>query len=249
MLFRYRTSSLNRSLPPIVRYLCRWSQVRRFLELLERRSLKIPVLTRISLRSRGSCLHVGWSSSRVQKRRFVSHQKTFCAFLLMNLIFSCRSCKWIFMPRCWRNRQRWIILTTCSPRRLQKILYLPWRCCPRIWMPNWNSLQDRRLRRFRKLWRSRRCSRMVSFRSKFNSSSSIQKPHEHKKSAKLLLITTLKIAMIHRCLITFITFPISHLKSQTQFSPANQNHPNTAQTYSRFNSPFLTTFFLFLFCF
>lgn len=159
--FSYRASHLHRPLPPIVRNF-RWrGQVWRLLELLERRGLKIPVLARSCLWPRSSRLHVGRSSARMQKRRFVSCNLKWRQSS-QPVLWNCRSCQRIRLPCCRRNRKRRILLTTCSSRRLQKVLHLPWGSRPRIRMPNWNSLQDRRFRWLRKLRRPRRCSRMVS---------------------------------------------------------------------------------------
>lgn len=70
-----RASNLHPSLPAAVRYLRRRSQVRRLLELLERRSLPLPVQPRTCLRQGIPCVHVGWPGPRVQKRGYVTQLK------------------------------------------------------------------------------------------------------------------------------------------------------------------------------
>lgn len=88
-IFEYfRTSSLNRSLPSLVRNLCWRKQMRRLLELLEWRSFTLPMFTWISLWPWSSCLHVGRSSSRMQKWRFVIHCKSHLNNLFDKLLFT-----------------------------------------------------------------------------------------------------------------------------------------------------------------
>lgn len=135
-----------------------------------------------------------------------------------------RSCQRICLPRCRRNRQRWIILKTRSPRRLQKILHLPWRCCPRVRMPNRNCLQNRRFWWFRQLRRPRRCSRMVSFYCV-----AYPNPNHTNKFHQTVINQTLRIARIHRCLIAFITssFHFHTSNHWTQHSqPPTEYHIN-----------------------
>lgn len=64
-----RARNPHQPLLSLVRYLRRCRQMRRFLELLERRSLQIPVLPWSGLWQRSQGLHVGWPGSRVQERR------------------------------------------------------------------------------------------------------------------------------------------------------------------------------------
>jgi hypothetical protein len=61
------------ALPAAVRHLRRRGQVRRLLELLERRGEPLPVLPRPGLRPGGARLHVGGPGARVQGGRYVGH--------------------------------------------------------------------------------------------------------------------------------------------------------------------------------
>lgn len=85
----------------------------------------------------------------------------------VNWLTLCRSCQRFRLSGCRWDLERRLFLATCSPWRLPQILHLPGRSCPRIRLPDWNRFQDWRRRRHRKLWRSRRCSRMVSTRKHF----------------------------------------------------------------------------------
>lgn len=72
-MYKYRAPNLEHPLLSTVRNLRRWGQVRRLLELLERRSVPLPVLARSRLRSWSSRLHVGRSGARVPKWRYEKH--------------------------------------------------------------------------------------------------------------------------------------------------------------------------------